>query len=256
MEELRLLHCTDGAALAEMTAGFVSEALAAHPGRFVALAVGDSTLPLYARLDAADPGWQGRAITPVDELVPPPADPERRFSARLAAALPDGLRGRLVPIEVDAPDRRGADLDPPDRRSGDLDAADRRAADLDAADRRAADLDDRLRSDGLAAVVLGLGPDGHIAFNQPPTPVDAPARVVGLASANLARLGPVAPSRSALTMGVATILAAGSVLVVVAGRGKAEALDRLLAGPEDPTWPVTWLRRHPRLTVAATSDAF
>jgi glucosamine-6-phosphate deaminase len=246
MEELRLLHCTDGAALAEMTAGFVSEALAAHPGRFVALAVGDSTLPLYARLDAADPGWQGRAITPVDELVPPPADPERRFSARLAAALPDGLRGRLVPIEVDAPDRRGADLDPPDRRSGDLDAADRRAADLD----------DRLRSDGLAAVVLGLGPDGHIAFNQPPTPVDAPARVVGLAPANLARLGPVAPSRSALTMGVATILAAGSVLVVAAGPGKADALERLLTGPEDPTWPVTWLRRHPRLTVAATSDAF
>src|SRR5438445_113205 len=78
----------------------------------------------------------------------------------------------------------------------------------------------------------------------------APARVVDLAPGNLARLGPVEPARSALTLGVTTILAAGAVLVVASGPGKAEALDRLVHGPGDPAWPVTWLRRHPRLTVA------
>jgi glucosamine-6-phosphate deaminase len=232
MEDVRLVSCSDRAALAEATAAFVREALAFHTGRFVALAVGDSTLPLYARLGVNDPEWAGRAITPVDELVPPPADPARRFSARLAAALPEALRPRLMPIDV------GGDSDP-------------RAAELDAG-LRATELDARLQAEGLAAVVLGLGPDGHVAFNQPPTPVDAPTRVVDLAPANLARLGPVAPSHSALTMGVATILAAGSVLVVAAGPGKAQALDQLLTGPEDPAWPVTWLRRHPHLTVAVT----
>jgi glucosamine-6-phosphate deaminase len=60
----------------------------------------------------------------------------------------------------------------------------------------------------------------------------------------------VSPARRALTLGVATILAAGSVLVVAGGAGKAQALDHLLTGPEDPAWPVTWLRRHARLTVA------
>jgi glucosamine-6-phosphate deaminase len=226
-----VVRCPDRAGLAAEVTRFMAGALAAHPGRFVALAVGDSTLPLYAALDPADPGWAGRALMPVDELVPPPADPARRFSTRLAAALPGGLRPHLVPIEVDMVGDDGDD-------------------DGGGLDRRAAELDRRLRSDGLCAVVLGLGPDGHFAFNQPPTAADAPARLVDLAPANLARLGPVAPARAALTIGVTTVLAAGAVLVVAAGPGKEQALEHLLTGPEDPAWPITWLRRHPRLTVA------
>jgi glucosamine-6-phosphate deaminase len=221
MAELRVVSCSDRIALGRETNRFLTEALGSHPGRFVALAVGQSTLPLYAHLDDLGPAWAGRAIMPVDELVPAPADPERRFSARLAAALPEEVRSRLVPIEVD---------DDPELRAIQLEA--------------------RLRAEGLAAVVLGLGPDGHFAFNQPPTPGDAPARVVSLAADNLFRLGSVEPARSALTLGVTTILGAGSVLVVAFGSGKAEALDQLLRGPEDPAWPVTWLRRHPRLNVA------
>src|SRR5688572_26890906 len=156
MADLRVVSCSDRIALGRETNRFLTEALGSHPGRFVALAVGQSTLPLYAHLDDLGPAWAGRAVMPVDELVPPPADPEQRFSARLAAALPEELRPRLVPVEVD---------DDPDLRAIQLEA--------------------RLRAEGLAAVVLGLGPDGHFAFNQPPTPVDAPARVVPLAAENL-----------------------------------------------------------------------
>ena len=221
MSELRVVSCSDHIALGRETNRFLTEALGSHPGRFVALAVGESTLPLYAHLDDLGPAWAGRAIMPVDELVPPPAEPDQRFSARLAAALPEELRRRLVPIDVE---------DDPELRAIQLDAG--------------------LRAEGLAAAVLGLGPDGHFAFNQPPTPDDAPARVVPLAADNLFRLGEVDPARSALTLGVTTILGAGSVLVIAFGPGKAEALEQLLRGPEDPAWPVTWLRRHPRLNVA------
>jgi glucosamine-6-phosphate deaminase len=221
VEGMRLVRCSDAIALGRETTRFVRDALGLHPGRFVALAVGDSTLPLYGRLDELGTGWAGRAIMPVDELVPPPADGDCRFSTRLAAALPEALRPRLVPLDID---------DDPELQAIQLDA--------------------RLRAEGLAAAVLGLGPDGHIAFNQPPTPADAPTRVVPLAPANLIRLGDVGPSRAALTLGVRTIFAAGSVLVIAAGAGKAEALEHLLEGPEDPAWPVTWLRRHTRLTVA------
>ena len=221
MGDLRLVACSDQIALGRETNRFVLEALAAHPGRFVALAVGDSTLPLYAHLDELGPSWAGRSIMPVDELVPPPADAGSRFATRLAAALPETLRPRLVPIQVDE--------DP---------------------DLAAIALDARLRAEGLAAVVLGLGPDGHFAFNQPPTPVDARTRVVSLAPANLFRLGAVEPAKGALTVGVSTVLAAGSILVIASGPGKTEALDHLRNGPEDPAWPVTWLRRHPRLSVA------
>jgi glucosamine-6-phosphate deaminase len=180
---------------------------------------------VYYRRDELGSAWAGRSIMPVDELVPPPADPAQRFSARLRAALPEELRPRLVPIDVS---------DDPHLRAVELEA--------------------RLRFEGLAAVVLGLGPDGHVAFNQPPTPADAPTRVVGVSPGNLARLPPKGRSPSAVTLGVATLLAAGSVLVIAAGPGKAEALEHLLNGPEDPAWPVTWLRRHPRLLVAIKGD--
>ncbi|HEV3365206.1 MAG TPA: 6-phosphogluconolactonase [Acidimicrobiia bacterium] len=226
MGDVRLVSCSDRIALTRETNRFMGEALAAHPGRFVALAVGDSTLPLYAQLDDLGPVWAGRTIIPVDELVPPPADPGQRFAARLADAVPETLRQRLVPLEV---------ADDPELQAIALDA--------------------RLRAEGLAAVVLGLGPDGHFAFNQPPTPVDARTRVVALAPANLFRLGAVEPSKSALTIGVTTVLAAGSVLLIASGPGKADALDHLRNGPEDPAWPVTWLRRHPRLTVAIGPNA-
>ena len=224
MGDIRRVSCSDHLALTRETTRFVGEALAAHPGRYVALAVGESTLPHYSRLDDLAAAWAGRSIMPVDELVPPPMDPAKGFSARLAAALPEDLRRRLVPIAVDAPPIRAIELEA------------------------------RLRIEGLAAVVLGLGPDGHFAFNQPPTPVDAPTRVVTLAPGNMARLGPSGRSPSALTLGVATILAAGSVLVIAAGPGKADALDRLLHGPEQEAWPITWLRRHRNLTVAVSGD--
>jgi glucosamine-6-phosphate deaminase len=225
MDHVRRLSCSDQLALARETNRFLEEALAGHPGRFVALAVGDSTLPVYYRLGELGAVWAGRAIMPVDELVPPPSDPDRRFCARLAAALPEDLRSRLVPIDVDG--------DP---------------------HLHAIEIEARLRFEGLAAVVLGLGPDGHFAFNQPPTGPDAPTRVVAVSPDNLARLGAGERGPSALTLGVPTILAAGAVLVIAAGPGKAEALDHLLHGPEDPRWPVTWLRRHPRLTVAIKGD--
>jgi glucosamine-6-phosphate deaminase len=224
--DVRLVSCSDQIALGRETNRFLAEALAAHPGRFVGLAVGESTLPLYAHLDELGASWAGRAIMPVDELVPTPADAGRRFSARLAAALPETLLSRLIPIQVDE--------DP---------------------ELAAIALEARLRAEGLAAVVLGLGPDGHFGFNQPPTPVDARTRVVPLVPANLLRLGAVEPSTSALTIGVTTVLAAGSVLVIASGPGKAEALDQLRNGPEDQACPVTWLRRHPRLCVAIGPQA-
>ena len=204
-----------------MACATIHDALTWATGQIVALAVGETTLPLYTGLDPEHAGWQSREIAPVDELVPPPADSRQRLAYRLAAALPAALRDHLRAIDV----------------SGEP-------------ERRATELDARLRYEGLAVAVLGLGPDGHIAFNQPPTPADAPTRVVDLHPANLARLPGVEPARAALTMGVAAFLAASAVLVVADGDGKESALDRLLHGPEGSDCPVTWLRRHPRLTVA------
>ncbi len=198
-----------GAALrAELTA-----AVRKGSGRYVALAVGSTTLPHYADLDPV--AFVDRRILPVDELVPAPARRELRFSHQLCAALPAELSGCISDLRID----------------GDL-------------AQRARELDAELDGAGLCACVLGLGPDGHVAFNQPPSGPQAPTRVVELSSDNLERLGPVTPARRALTLGVATLLRAERVILVVAGSGKRVALERVLDGPEGPDVPASWLRRH------------
>src|SRR4051812_7252295 len=108
MDDVRPVRCADREALARETRRVVARALAAPAGRFVAPAGGGGPPPLSPPLDVSDAAWAGRSITPVDELVPPPSDPARRFSARLAEALPAKLRHRLVPIDVDGDPHRRA----------------------------------------------------------------------------------------------------------------------------------------------------
>src|SRR2546423_1965747 len=95
MGAIRQVACSDRLALARETNRFIGEALASHPGRFVALAVGDNTPPLYAHPDELGPRSEGPALPPVDELVPPPAAPHPRLSAPPAPALPPALRPPL-----------------------------------------------------------------------------------------------------------------------------------------------------------------
>jgi glucosamine-6-phosphate deaminase len=185
------------------------------------LAVGESTLPAYSHLE---PLAAGGSVICLDELLPPPARRERAFAARLAAALPVTWAAALRPFDP-------------------------RAWDADDHEAMAASVERTLGEDGLAAALCGLGPDGHVAFNQPPDPGDSRTRTVRLAPANLARLGDVAPATGAFTLGLGTVRAAQRLGLVVAGHSKTTALDRLLSGPAGPDYPVSWLRDHPALAV-------
>jgi glucosamine-6-phosphate deaminase len=107
---------------------------------------------------------------------------------------------------------------------------------------------------GLDLLVLGLGANGHIAFNEPGSPPDSRTRVVDLAPetrASNARYWPhgVAVPAQGLTMGIATLLEARAILLLVSGAGKAEILARALEGPITPAVPASYLQTHPRLTV-------
>ncbi len=183
----------------------------------MALAVGRTTLPHYRVLGDA---LAGKIVLPIDELVPPPARGELAFGAQLRDALPPSLLTRYRPLRV----------------HGDPEA-------------EAAQLDRELEELGLAVCVLGLGPDGHVAMNQPGSAADSPARVVEIVPENLARLGDVAPARRALTLGMATLLRARQLVLVVDGPDKQAALARVLEGPEGDDVPASLLRGHAQLAV-------
>ena len=117
---------------------------------------------------------------------------------------------------------------------------------------------------GLDLIMLGLGPNAHLASNEPGGPLDSPVRAVTLLpetvgyiktdGVNLELAGGAVSDR-AVTLGLATILAAREVVVLVSGPAKRRAMARLLEGPVTTEVPASVLRRHPRCTILADRAA-
>lgn len=114
---------------------------------------------------------------------------------------------------------------------------------------------------GLDLAVLGLGPNGHIAYNEPGSTADSRTRVVNLTPESIAQAaayweGEVSIPSSAVTIGVGTLLAARRILLIVSGDAKAEMLRRALEEPMSADLPASWLRKAgARLHVIADQNA-
>jgi glucosamine-6-phosphate deaminase len=101
---------------------------------------------------------------------------------------------------------------------------------------------------GIDAVVLGLGKNGHLGFNEPGSPVDAPGRVLDLTPTSVAAnaewfSGEHAPSQG-VTLGLKTLLAARRVLLVAFGPAKADAVYATVTATPDVACPASCLQRH------------
>ncbi len=109
---------------------------------------------------------------------------------------------------------------------------------------------------GLDLAILGLGRNGHIAFNEPGGDWRSVTHRVVLSESTRSAQRQQFPSdeavpREGLTMGMQTIRAARAILLLVAGVEKAAGLAALRAGRRDPSWPVTGLLDHADLLVLA-----
>jgi len=108
--------------------------------------------------------------------------------------------------------------------------------------------------------VLGLGRDGHVAFDEPGTLPEEDARVARLDPATIADAAsafggePHVPPR-AITVGLRTLREARAILLLVTGEAKAEPLRALLDDPVSTRRPASLLRDHPRLTIVADRAA-
>jgi glucosamine-6-phosphate deaminase len=116
------------------------------------------------------------------------------------------------------------------------------------------------RFGGIDLLVLGVGTNGHIGFNEPGTPFDRGFR-----------LAPISPEtrrdkaaffggedkvpKFGITMGIRDIMMAREILLVAKGRSKAEVVRRVVHGPLGLDMPATVTRLHPALTVIADPEA-
>ncbi len=108
------------------------------------------------------------------------------------------------------------------------------------------------RAGGINLFVGGIGPDGHIAFNEPGSSLASRTRMKTLAADTI-----IANSRffgndmskvpvSALTVGVGTVMDAQEVLIIVSGYNKARALQQAIEGGVSQMCTLSALQLHPK----------
>jgi glucosamine-6-phosphate deaminase len=108
---------------------------------------------------------------------------------------------------------------------------------------------------GVDLQILGIGTDGHIAFNEPGSSLASRTRIKTLTrqtridNARFFDDDIDAVPTHCLTQGLATIMAARHVILVATGGGKAEAVHHLVEGPVSAMWPATILQHHPHVTI-------
>jgi len=114
---------------------------------------------------------------------------------------------------------------------------------------------------GVELFLGGIGPDGHIAFNEPGSSMVSKTRVKTLAHdtivANSRFFGGdlSAVPKMALTVGVGTVMEAREVFVIISGVGKALALAKCIEEGVNHMWTVSCMQMHPRACIVCDEDA-
>ena len=125
-----------------------------------------------------------------------------------------------------------------------------------------ADYEEAIKAAGGIDLFLGgIGPDGHIAFNEPGSSRSSRTRIKTLTTDTI-----IANSRffegdvnkvpkTAMTVGVGTVMDAREVLILVNGHSKARALQQAVEGAVNQMWTITALQLHPHGIIVADEAA-
>lgn len=225
----------DQQAIAEVAADAVTALLGDRPDAVLGLATGSSPLPLYDELarrhDTGGLSFARAQAFTLDEYVGLPPDHPASYAAVIRAEL------------VDRVDFAEGAVRGPDGMASDLASA---GEDYEAAIAEAG---------GIDLQVLGIGTDGHVAFNEPGSSLASRTRLKTLTDqtrADNARFfgdDVDAVPRHCLTQGMATIMQALHLMLIATGRGKAEAIHHMVEGPISAMWPASLLQMHPHVSV-------
>lgn len=113
---------------------------------------------------------------------------------------------------------------------------------------------------GIRLQLLGIGHDGHIAFNEPGSSLASRTRIKTLMNdtlhANAGAFGGVEQvPRHAITMGLGTIMEAETCLLLAFGKSKAHAVRGMIEGPVSASCPSSILQHHPKTIVILDHEA-
>jgi glucosamine-6-phosphate deaminase len=212
---MQVLVTSDYRTLSREAAEIVAEAVRLKPTLTIGLPAGNTPTGMYEHLAAHQLDFAKVKTFNIDEYVGLAPDDARSFHAYMRRTFFDHIN--LPPKNIYFPDE---EYEQTIRAAG-----------------------------GIDLLVLGIGLNGHIAFNEPGAELTSRTRIVDLAPET------VAPVRRGITMGIATILEARRILLLASGSSKREILRRALEGPVQESLPASALQLHPALTVIVDKAA-
>ncbi|MDE6893837.1 MAG: glucosamine-6-phosphate deaminase [Malacoplasma sp.] len=115
---------------------------------------------------------------------------------------------------------------------------------------------------GMDILLLGIGNNGHIGFNEPGSTIDSKTRLVDLTDSTIEANSRFFEKKTdvptqAVSMGLATILKAKKIILIVVGKSKKEAFEKLKNSQKfDFNWPCTALINHSNTTVYYIKNDF
>jgi glucosamine-6-phosphate deaminase len=232
---MEVIILPDAKAIGALAADAIGALLLRKPDAVLGLATGSSPLAIYDELIARHQAGQvslaqARAFT-LDEYVGLAADHPERYRTVIDTVF--AARVDFGPGAVQGPDGLASDIP----------AA---CAAYEAAIAAAG---------GVDLQILGVGTDGHIGFNEPGSSLASRTRIKTLTqqtrvdNARFFDDDVDAVPTHCLTQGLATIMSARHIVLVATGRGKAEAIHRVVEGAVTAMWPGSILQHHPHVTV-------
>lgn len=224
---------------AVLAADAIEALVRAQPAAVLGLATGSSPLPTYQELirrhrNGAGPSYDGVRCFTLDEYIGLPTGHPESYRETIFRELTDGLgiaRERVSSPDPSDPQRAGERYEEAIVAAG-----------------------------GVDLQVLGIGSDGHLAFNEPGSSLASTTRIKTLTARtredNARFFGsPDEVPRHVLTQGLGTILRARHLLLLASGAGKADAVAAAVEGPLSASCPASVLQLHPHATVLVDDAA-
>ena len=238
---MRFISCADYTAMSRQAANLISAQVIVKPNCVLGLATGSTPIGTYKQLiewyNKGDLSFANVRSVNLDEYKGLSGDHDQSYRYFMQNNL-------FNHVDIDV-----ANTSVPNGKAEDADA-------------ECAAYDAHIRElGGIYLQLLGMGHNGHIGFNEPADEFVGPTHVVELAQSTIDANKRFFASeadvpRQALTMGMAAILQARSVVVVVSGEDKAEIVHKAFFGPITPRVPASLLQLHPNVTVVGDEAAF
>jgi glucosamine-6-phosphate deaminase len=224
-EKPRITVVDDYDAMSRQAADRVAEVVTAHPNAAITVPTGSTPAGMYAelvrRITSGELDFSGVQVFCLDDYLGQTPEDEASLTKLL-------LQEFLVPANIP---NENIHFIPTSKVNPTANAA-QYEAEIAAAG-------------GLKLAVVGLGPNGHVAFNEPGSGPDTRTRVIDLTEEsrdqNAAYYEGAEIPEQAITMGIGTILDAERVVMIVSGDGKASIVGEMVNGPMTDDLPGSWI---------------